>query len=422
MRMAFLRSILLLLSATALVHAATYSANLSAKLKPLTPIKGTNIFLNTPYKWHDYTKPGCYATWFTETYQDWSGKFKGVSMVCNAEDQKWYNTTDADWIFERTQGEESMTEYDGTVKIRNVGAADTLETWKSAGTWWVGIASYGANPGEDMWNVRSDSDDMNHLQLEIQNWYLAQHLTKNHRAYVYLESGNKAGFPYSFVPAISLDASMYDFVFVQPLEDELARRTSKKDLIDSYVINNESPGTISRIVKVSEKVTNEFSWGLSQSLKVFSKVTGKAGIPFLAEGEVETGFEIDVAANQNWKNSVEKTFEMSYDVQVPKDTRVTVSAWYDLIKGISMDYTATARITGSTARVTIFNDIVRDTSATGEMIRNHLAYSNFDGEIVSVEEKSVIVRVKGTLVASVGVRGRLNVNGETVLKANDWVW
>lgn len=343
-------------------------------------------------------------------------------MVCNADDQKWYNTTDADWIFERTQGKDSMTEYDGTVKIKNIGGGETLETWKSAGTWWVGIAAYGANPAEDMWNIRSDPNDRNHLQLEIQNWYLAQHLTKNHRAYLYLENGNKAGFPYSFLPTIRLEAKMYDFEFLMPLDEVLSKHTSQKDLIDSYEIINTSPGTLSRTVRVSQKVTNEFYWGLSESLKVFSKVSGKAGIPYLAEGEIETSFEIDVAANQNWKNSVEKSFDMSYDVHVPKDTKIAVSAWYDLVKGIRIDYTATAEITGRTARVTMFNDIVADTSATGEMIRGHLAYSNFEEEIVSVEDNSVIVRIKGTLVASVGVRGRLNVNGDTVLKVNNWYW
>lgn len=191
--------------------------------------------------------------------------------------------------------------------------------------------------------------------------------------------------------------------------------SSKKDLIDTYVINNDSPATLSRTIKVSEKVTNEFSWGFSESIKVFNKLTVKAGIPFLSSATIETGFEIGLSANQDWKNAVEKSFEMTYDVQVPKYTQVTISAFYDLVKGIKMDYTATAQITGKTARISAFNDIVRDSPATGEMIRNHLAYSNFDGKIVSVEANSVTVQIKETMTASVGLRGRLNVNEDILL-------
>lgn len=60
---------------------------------------------------HDRTKPGCYSTWFKENYQGYIGQFHGVSFVCNQDDQKWYNTLDATWIFERTDGEESADEY-----------------------------------------------------------------------------------------------------------------------------------------------------------------------------------------------------------------------------------------------------------------------------------------------------------------------
>lgn len=332
----------------------------------------------------------------------------------NKNDQQWYDTTDADWIFERTEGADSIAEYNGTVKIKNIGVSQTLENWKSTNTWWVGLGVYGANPSEDMWNVRSDHSNKNYLQLDIQNWFLAQQATSNYRSYLLLKYDEPAGFPYSFVPAVKLEAKMTNFEFTRPMDEELLKHTSQKGLIDAYEITNDNPGAISRKVTVSEKVTNVFSWGFSESLKAFAKVSGKAGIPFVAEGEVETGFEIEFAANQNWETSVEKTFEMSYDVSILPNTRVKISAYYDLINGISMDYTATSEITGTTSRISVFDDIVQDTPATGEMMRNHLNYSNFDGEILEVKKNSVIARVKGTMVASVGVRGRLNVNGEIV--------
>lgn len=68
-----------------------------------------------------------------QKYKDWSGMHKGVTIVCSEADQKYYNTTDAEWIFERTQGAESATAYQGTIKLRNVGTRETLENWKSEG-------------------------------------------------------------------------------------------------------------------------------------------------------------------------------------------------------------------------------------------------------------------------------------------------
>lgn len=393
---------------------STSQRNADAPLKELVSIAGTNLFLNIPYKWYDRTKPGCYATWFTETYADYWGKHKGVSMVCNRNDQQWYNTSDASWIFERTDGGNSLAEYDGTVRIRNLGTGITLETWKSAGTWWLGLGKYEANPDEDMWMVRTDRSNNNYLQLEIKGWFLAQHPTENHRAYLLLKKGETANFPYSFAPTVQLAAKMYDFEFVSPDSDALARHTSQKGLIDSYEINNDSPAEVSRSIKVSEKITNEFSWGFSESLKTFSKVSGTVGIPFVVEGRVEAGFELNVEANQNWKSSTEKSFEMGYDVKIPANTRIRISASYDLINGISMDYTATTEITGKTVRFTIFNDLVMDSSATGEMILGHLKYSDFDGEILEVRPNSVIARIKGTMIASLGVRGKLNVDDKTV--------
>lgn len=162
---------------------------------------------------------------------------------------------------------------------------------------------------------------------------------------------------------------MSKFVFARPVEGLIAAQTTKKDLIDSYDINNNSPAALSRTISVSEKVTDDFSWGLSQSFKVFAKVSGKAGVPFLAESKVETGFELVVGSMQNWKTSTEKLFSMTYVVNVPAYTNIRVSAWYEKIDDVSLDYTAQTEITGKTTRISIFDDFVKGAPATGEMIR-----------------------------------------------------
>lgn len=337
-------------------------------------------------------------------------------MVCNNNDQQWYDTADADWIFERTEGQDSIDEYDGTVKILNIGAENTLETWKSGGTWWVGLGLYAANPGEDMWNVRSDPNNRNHLQLEVQNWFLAQTPAPNQQTYVYLSNGDRAGYPYLFVPSVDLEMKVSNFEFSPPSDELLASHTTRKSLRDSFTINNNSPAEISRVITIADEITNEFSWGFSETLKAGTKITGSAGVPILAEGKVEVSLDLQFEANQNTKSSQKKTFQMSYDVKIPQNSQVTISAWYDRIDGISLDYTATAEITGNIVRITVYNDRVKDSSATGEMIRSQLDVSNFDGTIVEVKDNSVIAKIRGTMTASVGVRGQLDVNDASVYR------
>lgn len=394
---------------------------------------GTNLFLNTLYKWHDVTRPGCYVTWLEQS--------KELMTVCNKDDQKWYDTPSSDWIIEIPEivGWSSADfvgdQYNGTIGFKNVaikGYLDTdnferngmrykmtLDTLERDDSSTRGILFthgkfffYNAGCHENSVRIANTWIAGNNM-----TYYLNDDPSDNkHRSSLSMTNGYRMDCGHSLVPAMKIDVNMYDFKFTRPPGDELAKHTSQKAMIDAYTINNNSPGTVSRAVKVSEKVKSEFSWGLSESLSLGSKVKGKAGIPLIAEGEVEASIDIEVGSNQDWTTSEEKSFEMSYNVNIPANTQVEISAWYDMIKGISMEYTATFEITGKTSRISVFNDIVPDTPATGLMIRNHLKYMNFDGEIVAIKDDRVIAKYKGTMTASVGVRGRLNVNGETVIR------
>ncbi|XP_037034231.1 uncharacterized protein LOC119073010 [Bradysia coprophila] len=402
----------------------------SAQLKPLDQVAGTNLFYNLPYRWLDDTKPGCFVTWFWEVFQDTpDDKNRGVSLACNNDDQKWYNNTNSEWIIEKPKPNEKTT--NGNIAIRNIGSGYTLERLHSAGTLWVAVDDFAFrikrfrqpfSDGEEMpdvhtWNILADPKNKNRVQLEIDGYTLAQHELSNHRAYLWVKPGFDAGYPYTFVPTIAMELHMDDFQFVRPIADELAKHTSQKALMDEYTINNPSTASVRRTVEVSQTVRNEFSWGLSQSIKNALKVKGKVGIPFLAEGEIENTFEVGFGANENWKSGEDKTFKMSYEVSVPPNSTVKISAWYDHIKDLRMDYTARAVITGKTQRITVFEDIVQDVPATGDMIRKQLESSGFDGTILEIKNDRVIVRVKGSMVATVGVRGRLNVNNDTVARS-----
>ncbi|KAJ6639868.1 hypothetical protein Bhyg_12615 [Pseudolycoriella hygida] len=383
----------------------------SALLKPLTPIEGTYLFENTPYKWLDPIEPGCYATWFLQDSPG-LGKQKFISFVCNRDDQQWYNTSDSSWIFESYKIQSTLV-----YKIRNVGVAGSyMQFGESSGLDWAFLSS-AQDESSRLLRVKSYEENINYVFFTLdgpdtKHLYLTQYPYGNHRTWLCAAFPQRAVF--AFFPEIELEISLYDFEFSQPDAADLSGHTSQRGLIDAYTVNNDSPATLSRKIVVSEKITDAFSWGFSNSFKTGVKMSASVGIPFLGDSSIETSFEFDRTNNEQTTSTVEKSFEMSYDVSIPPHSKVTISAWYDLIKGIIMDYTAKAKITGRTKRVTVFDDLVDDAPANGEMIVNHLKYLEFNGIIVQADEDSVIVQTKGTMVASVGVRGVLNVNGKIV--------
>ncbi|KAJ6649524.1 hypothetical protein Bhyg_04760 [Pseudolycoriella hygida] len=368
-------------------------ANKPATLKPLTRIAGTDVFLNTLYKWHDGIRPGCFVTSSaTET--------KELRMVCNKDDQKWYDNPASDWIFEippniATNFDSVRNgEYNGTLAIKNVGPKGYVDSKNFLSFFWP--LNNEENLFVDTADIKTKSS-MNYGRFGIHNEGCAKNTFQidnnrfdaahpdnvlqspldNHRSSLYLSNAGSSC-TFSFVPALKVDVNIYNFRFARPPGDELAKHTSQKSLIDSFTAYNNNSAASRRIVTVSEKITNEFSWGLSQSFSIGTKLKGKAGIPFVAEGEVETSFDFEVGANQDWSTKEEKSFQMSYEVGIAPNSQVEISAWYDLIKGLSMEYTATFDITGRTSRVSVFDDVVDDTPASGLMIRQHLEYSNFD--------------------------------------------
>lgn len=134
----------------------------TARLKPLDPVPGTNLFYNLPYRWLDDTKPGCFVTWFWEIFQDTHQmlgyKNREVTLACNEEDQKWYNNTDSEWIIEKPKP--NLVKTNGDYAIRNIGSGFTLERLSSAGTEWVAVDNYVAKVKALYRHVR-----LNFLQL-----------------------------------------------------------------------------------------------------------------------------------------------------------------------------------------------------------------------------------------------------------------
>jgi len=100
--------------------------------------------------------------------------------------------------------------------------------------------------------------------------------------------------------------------------------TGEESTIFSKTIPNHSAATAKFTVTESFTRKSTFSWGLKEDLKVFAKVTGKVGVPLVAEGSVETGVEVNIGSNQQWTTEDTKQYTISQEVTVPPYTSVKV--------------------------------------------------------------------------------------------------
>ncbi|XP_037043207.1 uncharacterized protein LOC119079411 [Bradysia coprophila] len=388
-------------------------------LKPLDPVPGTNLFFNLPYKWFDETKPGCFVYWFSEHFKGILAISNQIAVMCNSDDQKWYNETDSDWIIERPS--EDRSRLAGEIILRNAKTKQIIERVWSTDKTWLSIGGFRTlwneivhkQLADQTWKFITDDKDKNRVTLWHDGSTLSQVSYPNHREALFMKKGFQDGFPYSFAPSIVMELKITNLQFDEVPEDMIKKHTSQQALMDAIKIENNSPGTSSRLVQVTQIVKNEFSYGFKQSIKTAFKVSGSVGIPLVAAGEIENKFEVELGANQNWKSSTSKSVLMVYDVKVPAYTNVNVSGWCDIIKDVRMDFKATVQVYGKTQRVTQYDDIVHDVPATGDMIRKQLEYTGFEGDILETKSDCVVVRVKGEMTATVGVRGRLTLKGES---------
>lgn len=218
-----------------------------------------------------------------------------------------------------------------------------------------------------------------------------------------------------FNPDVDLHATLSNFEYMRPNPDQLANKTHKVSLIDSYDIVNTSPGEVTRTVTLRKKITQEFLYTNSLETKAFGHITTttKGGEP-PAEMEIgtESGGDITIVMNHGNTKSTEKTFDLSYTVTVPPNSSVTISAWYERIQGIAVNYTAETEITGIGKRISKYNDIVENSPVDSSLMREYLANSKFQGKVIRITEYSIVYRIDGIMTATLGLHGQLGVSGK----------
>lgn len=111
-------------------------------------------------------------------------------------------------------------------------------------------------------------------------------------------TGDHTGMPF---PPCEVEYLRTDFELT-PFPPEYA------ELIFDETYNNRSSSVQEFTISQSKTTTTEFMWNLTEALDIGVTVTGKAGVPFVAEGSVEVNSSISFSSTQQTTNSVATTW------------------------------------------------------------------------------------------------------------------
>ncbi|WP_225902689.1 ETX/MTX2 family pore-forming toxin [Pseudanabaena sp. PCC 6802] len=105
----------------------------------------------------------------------------------------------------------------------------------------------------------------------------------------------------------------------------------------------------------SKTLTESFTFGFSEGLKVGASAKFKAGLPIIGEGEVSLDAEVSFTANQSWTQTESRTWSQSTKVTVPPHSDIKVTAFISQAD-INSKFTGTARATDGHIQMGVYID------------------------------------------------------------------
>jgi len=233
------------------------------------------------------------------------------------------------------------------------------------------------------------------------------------RSKIVKESTNN--FPFRMVPSIRLDAIVSKFLFTPPSVEFGGGNVTKKDLVDTFIITNNSSAKVQRELVVSETITDEYDFGFEEKLRVMASVSVKvtAKIPGVADVETEGKIEVEgtFTNHEEWKHTKEKKLQLSYLVEVPQFSSVVISAYYEKVEDLTLEYTAEMEVRGTAEGLTQDYDIIADRPITSAQISEQWNHLGINGDIINATETTIVVELTGTMTASIGIKGVIGVTG-----------
>jgi len=180
-------------------------------------------------------------------------------------------------------------------------------------------------------------------------------------------------------------------------------------MISRHDIINNSSKTIKQTVSAEKSVSDTFTFGFKESLKVFTKVTVMAGIPLIGKAETEAGIEGSFEAYQELSSSTTHTFAIHQEVPVAPFKRVHVHGILSIADNVIMPFRAKMEVTLNVHRLTRTGHHAVPRPVPAELLEEYLKANKVDGVIVEKRGNVVVIEVTGIVRGTWGITTVLDV-------------
>ncbi|MGD8782060.1 MAG: RICIN domain-containing protein [Ignavibacteria bacterium] len=162
-------------------------------------------------------------------------------------------------------------------------------------------------------------------------------------------------------------------------------------------VENSSGATITKSIEKSMTKESTFEWGFTETLAVGITTGYEAKVPLFGGAETELSVEFTMEAHQTSTVSKSETYVMSDSIEVPPNTTVYVTGYFDWSDDITYPFTSLVLVSG-TADTT-----EGDRKLTTTEIKSILKSQGFNGEVQQERENEVVVSIKGNFSGCFGM-------------------
>jgi AAA15 family ATPase/GTPase len=185
-------------------------------------------------------------------------------------------------------------------------------------------------------------------------------------------------------------------------------QTISLSLLSTTISNNSSRVSITHEISNEQLIKDSLQWVFEENFENFSQIQIDRDLPSIITQK--SGFNsINVDFNPELLQTVDysknkiynygKVYSFKRIINLPPKTAVDVNAYIDQVINLEIPFEAVAEITAKKSTVDL----------NGSEIVNIISNSGSVSPIHSVNNKTVIINIRGKLIATFGLRSHFNV-------------
>jgi hypothetical protein len=207
---------------------------------------------------------------------------------------------------------------------------------------------------------------------------------------------------------LSLSARIYSFEYETPDDEVVQNQTISLSLLSTTISNNSSRVSITHEISNKQLIKDSLQWVFEENFENFSQIQIDRDLPSIITQK--SGFNsISVDLNLELLKTIDysknkiyyygKVYSFKRSINLPPKTAVDVNAYIDQVIDLEIPFEAIAEITAKKSTVDL----------SGSEIADIISSSGSDSSILGVNNKSVLINIRGKLVATFGLRSHFNV-------------